>query len=120
MSPVMEALNVEEPREAVRQALTAVPAHPADMRQTKAALTQPAATGAEGADVPIRGTQITDEPLIDLRTLSRWLGVSESTVRKWAARGPAAGLLPTMIRVNGQIRFRPSDVRSYLTDRELR
>lgn len=61
-----------------------------------------------------------DEPLIDLRTLSQWLSVSESTVRKWSARGPGTGLLPTMIRVNGQIRFRPSDVRAFLTAKELR
>ena len=65
-------------------------------------------------------TQVTDEPLIGLRTLSLWLSVSESTVRKWAARGPDANLLPTMIRVNGQIRFRPSDVRTFLKERELR
>lgn len=63
---------------------------------------------------------VPDEPLIDMRTLARWLSVSESTVRKWVARGPDTGLVPQIIRVNGQIRFRPSDVRDFLAAKEVR
>ena len=46
------------------------------------------------------------EPLIGIRELADWLSVSEHAVRKWTASGPASGLAPRMLRVNGQIRFR--------------
>lgn len=59
------------------------------------------------------------EPLIDIRGLATWLGVSEHAVRRWTAAGPDAGLAPRMLRVNGQIRFRPSDVRLWLQSKEI-
>lgn len=62
---------------------------------------------------------VPDEPLIDMRALAAWLAVSESTVRKWTAKGPGTGLLPVFIRVNGQIRFRPSDVRDFLVAKQV-
>jgi predicted DNA-binding transcriptional regulator AlpA len=55
-----------------------------------------------------------NEPLIGIRDLAAWLGVSEHAVRKWVQAGPASGTVPRMLRVNGQIRFRPSDVRAWL------
>ncbi|WP_299056341.1 hypothetical protein [uncultured Nocardioides sp.] len=61
-----------------------------------------------------------DEPLIDIRGLAAWFAVSESVVRKWSAKGPDSGLVPRFIRINGQIRFRPADVRDFLEQREVR
>lgn len=55
-----------------------------------------------------------DEPLIDAKALAAWLGVSEHTVRKWITKGPESRMLPRMLRVNGQIRFRPADIREWL------
>ncbi|WP_425475618.1 helix-turn-helix domain-containing protein [Nocardioides tweenelious] len=60
-----------------------------------------------------------DEPLIDIRDLAAWLGVSDHAVRKWVQAGPASGTVPRMLRVNGQIRFRPSDVRIWLETKEV-
>ena len=60
-----------------------------------------------------------DEPLIGIRELAEWLGVSEHAVRKWTARGPDSGLVPRMLRVNGQLRFRPQDVRAWLETKEI-
>lgn len=74
--------------------------------------THPESTLATTGAVP-------DEPLIDMRALAAWLAVSESTVRKWTAKGPGTGLVPTFIRVNGQIRFRPSDVRDFLVAKQV-
>ncbi|QYJ03509.1 helix-turn-helix domain-containing protein [Nocardioides panacisoli] len=97
--------------------LTAHPGGRPSGREPRSARTDPP-TPETGDGVT--ASQCPEEPLIGLRVLSVWLGVSESTVRKWAARGPGTGLLPTMIRVNGQLRFRPEDVRSYLREKELR
>lgn len=72
----------------------------------------------QGRDATSR-TGVSDEPLIDPRQLAHWLGVSEHTVRKWITRGPDAGLLPTMLRINGQVRFRPGDVRIWLDSRVM-
>ena len=63
--------------------------------------------------------RIPDEQLITIRQLAAWFSVSEHTVRKWVARGPASGLIPPFIRVNGQVRWRPSAVRAWLTEREI-
>jgi hypothetical protein len=63
---------------------------------------------------------VPEEPLIDMRTFAAWVAVSESTVRKWVARGPSSGLVPTFIRVNGVVRFRPDDVREFLVAKEVR
>ena len=60
------------------------------------------------------------EPLIGIRELADWLSVSEHAVRKWTASGPASGLAPRMLRVNGQLRFRPQDVRDWLESKEIR
>lgn len=57
---------------------------------------------------------IDDEPLIDIRGLAVWINVSVHTVRKWVTKGPEAGLLPPILRVNGSVRFRPEDVRRWL------
>ncbi len=65
-------------------------------------------------------TNFTDEPLIDIRGLAQWLCVSEHAVRRWTATGPRSGLAPRMLRVNGQIRFRPQDVRDWLETKEIR
>lgn len=64
--------------------------------------------------------EMSDEPLVDIRGLARYLGVSHSTVRKWSAQGPASGRLPRALRINGQIRFRPADVREWVAAKELR
>ena len=61
-----------------------------------------------------QSAQPADEPLISIRELAVWLGVSHHTVRKWCSRGPASNLVPRMIPFNGLIRFRPEDVRSWL------
>ncbi|QIK74699.1 helix-turn-helix domain-containing protein [Nocardioides piscis] len=52
--------------------------------------------------------------MIDVSDLALWLKVSTSSVKKWAQAGPASGRLPRFYRVNGQIRFRPMDVRAWL------
>lgn len=65
-----------------------------------------------------------DEPLIGIRQLAAWLGVSDHAVRKWVTRGPEARaadgtrLTPPILRINGQVRFRPADVRSWLASKE--
>lgn len=59
------------------------------------------------------------EALIAIRELAAWLAVSEHTVKKWCSQGPESGLVPPMLRVNGQIRFRPEDVRGWLKSKEL-
>ena len=61
-----------------------------------------------------------DEHLLSIEALAAWIGVSKHTVRKWTARGPTAGLVPQMLRINGQIRFRPDDVRDWLDTKEIR
>lgn len=61
-----------------------------------------------------------DEPLIDTRTLAEWLGVSEHTIRKWIGKGPEANMLPRTLRINGQIRFRRSDVRDWIESRTIK
>lgn len=61
----------------------------------------------------------TDEHLLSIEALAAWIGVSKHTVRKWTAKGPTAGLVPRMLRINGQIRFRPSDVRDWLDTKEM-
>jgi predicted DNA-binding transcriptional regulator AlpA len=61
-----------------------------------------------------------DEPLIGIRELAAWLDVSEHTVKRWTAAGPASGLVPRMLRVNGQLRFRRQDVRTWLDSKEVR
>lgn len=58
-------------------------------------------------------------PLLSIRDLAGLLAVSENTVRKWVACGPDAGLVPKMLRINGQIRFRASDVETFLAEREV-
>jgi hypothetical protein len=62
-----------------------------------------------------------DEPLIDMHDLATWLNVSVHSIRKWCVQGPAARapdgrttLVPPFLRINGQIRFRPRDVRAWL------
>jgi predicted DNA-binding transcriptional regulator AlpA len=64
-------------------------------------------------------TGVQDEPLISPKQLAAWLSVSPNTMRQWVARGPEADLLPRMIRVNGQVRFRPADVRTWLSNNEM-
>lgn len=59
------------------------------------------------------------EPLIGIVELAAWLGVSKHTVRKWCTRGPEAGLVPRMILLNGVIKFRPEDVRSWLEGKAM-
>lgn len=59
------------------------------------------------------------EPLIGIRELAAWLGMSPHTVKKWCSRGPESGLVPRMIIVNGVFRFRPEDVRAWLDDRSV-
>lgn len=83
-------------------------AHPPGMKQFTA-------SGVAVAERPLP-----EEPLIDMRTLAAWLAISESTVRKWVAKGPHSGLVPVFIRVNGQVRFRPGDVREFLIAKEVR
>ena len=68
---------------------------------------------------PSSPTRYLDEPLIGIRELAEWLGVSDLTVRKWTAKGPRTGLVPRMYRINGQIRFRPQDVRHWLDTKEI-
>lgn len=65
-------------------------------------------------------TSHVDEPLISIEELAEWLSVSHHTVRKWTAKGPRAGLVPRMLRVNGQIRFKPQHVRDWLDTKEIR
>lgn len=60
-----------------------------------------------------------DEPLIGIRDLADWLGVSEHAVRRWTAAGPGTGRAPRMLRINGQIRFHPQDVRDWLNTKEI-
>ncbi|RYC05634.1 helix-turn-helix domain-containing protein [Nocardioides zhouii] len=64
-------------------------------------------------------TRATDEHLLSIDALAAWIGVSPHTVRKWVTRGPATGLVPRMLRINGQIRFRPDDVRVWLDTKEI-
>lgn len=63
---------------------------------------------------------IPDEALISIPELADWLGVSVHAVKKWCTRGPASGQVPRMLRVNGQIRFRPQDVREWLDSKVVR
>ena len=60
------------------------------------------------------------EPLIGIRELAEHLGVSDHAVKKWVQRGPQSGLVPRMLRINGQIRFRPGDVREWLEAKEIK
>ena len=60
-----------------------------------------------------------ERPLIGMRELAGWLGVSEGSVKRWVAAGPESGKVPRMIRVNGQIRFRISDVEDWLEENEV-
>lgn len=60
-----------------------------------------------------------DEHLLSIEALAAWISVSPHTVRKWTAKGPTTGLVPRMLRINGQIRFRPSDVRIWLDTKEI-
>lgn len=62
----------------------------------------------------------TYEPLVSIRELAAWIGVSEHAVKKWCSRGPETGLVPKMLRINGQIRFRPTDIRTWLETKEIR
>lgn len=62
---------------------------------------------------------LADEPLIGIRELADWLNVSEHAVRRWTAAGPGTGLAPRMLRINGQIRFHPQDVRDWLDTKEI-
>lgn len=59
------------------------------------------------------------EALIGTKELAAWLGVSQHAVRKWCSQGPGTGRTPRMLRVNGQIRFRPADVREWLASKEI-
>lgn len=65
-------------------------------------------------DTTTRMARVPDEPLIGIRDLAEWLDVSEHTVKKWVTRGPESGLVPRMAAVNGQIKFRPADVRVWI------
>ncbi len=58
------------------------------------------------------------EGLISITRLAAWLDVSDHTVKKWVQAGPASGRIPRFLRVNGQVRFRPSDVSAWL-DRQV-
>jgi predicted site-specific integrase-resolvase len=60
------------------------------------------------------------EPLIGIDELARWLGFKPDTVRKWAAAGPASGRIPPMLRVAGEYKFRPEDVRAWLESKAVR
>jgi hypothetical protein len=59
---------------------------------------------------PHAAGRVPDEPLIGIRELAAWLGVSEHAVRKWVTRGPEARaadgtrLTPLILRINGQAR----------------
>ena len=59
------------------------------------------------------------EPLLDIRAVAAWLNVSEHAVRKWVQQGPRTGLVPRMLRVNGQVRFRRDDVIAWLESKEI-
>ena len=59
------------------------------------------------------------EPLLDIRAVAAWLSVSEHAVRKWVQQGPRTGLVPRMLRVNGQVRFRRDDVIAWLESKEI-
>jgi predicted DNA-binding transcriptional regulator AlpA len=99
------------------------------MNETRRTVPDSKGTGSRKTEsaVPISSTEratsralpVPDEPLIDIRALAAWLSVSEHTVRKWTAKGPESGLIPRFIRINGQVRFRPADVRAYLVNREV-
>lgn len=91
-----------------------------DNTGAQAGARQSAAGDATRSGVPGADLGFADEPLIDIRTLAAWLAVSESAVRKWVAKGPEGGLAPRFIRINGQVRFRPADVRVFLEQREVR
>jgi predicted DNA-binding transcriptional regulator AlpA len=60
---------------------------------------------------------VPDEPLIDVNELATWLAISPNTLRKWIHKGPEARLMPRMLRINGQLRFRPADVRAWLEEK---
>lgn len=102
LTPELEGRDLGEPTSPGHS-----PAHPSGMNENVVH------SGYRAAAVP-------EEPLIDMRTFAAWVAVSESTVRKWVAKGPGSGLVPTFIRVNGQVRFRPADVRAYLVAKEVR
>ncbi len=72
------------------------------------------------ADPIDRSTHAADESLLSIDAFALWIGVSSHTVRKWTAKGPTTGLVPRMLRINCQIRFRPSDVREWLDSKEIR
>ena len=65
-------------------------------------------------DTTAADTSVPFEPLIGIRVLAQRLDVSEHTVKKWVTRGPEAGLVPPMVVVNGQFKFRPEDVRAWI------
>lgn len=65
-------------------------------------------------DTTAADTSVPFEPLIGIRVLAQWLDVSEHTVKKWVTRGPESGLIPPMVPVNGQVKFRPEDVRAWI------
>lgn len=54
------------------------------------------------------------EPLLNQDALAAWLAVSPETVKKWVQAGPASGRVPRFYRVNGQIRFRHVDVKTWM------
>lgn len=79
----------------------------------------PPQDGRDSAAVHAHLTSSGDEQLIDIRDLASWLGVSKHTVRRWVTEGPDGGRVPRMLRVNGQVRFRPQDVRDWLNTKEV-
>ncbi|RYB90075.1 DNA-binding protein [Nocardioides glacieisoli] len=60
-----------------------------------------------------------DEPMISIAGLAAWLGVSDHAVKKWVQAGPAAGRVPRMYRINGQVRFRPAEVRVWIESKAI-
>lgn len=98
------------------------PAHPTRMPPpTNKTINDPAVqTGASAPGFETALMLLTGGfPLLSIRDLAEMLAVSENTVRKWVACGPDAGLVPKMLRINGQIRFRVSDVETFLIAREV-
>jgi predicted DNA-binding transcriptional regulator AlpA len=60
------------------------------------------------------------EPLVSVPELAHQLGVSVHAVKRWTAAGPKSGKVPTMRRINGQIRFRQEDIDKWIDEQEIK
>lgn len=54
------------------------------------------------------------EPLLDIREVSRWVGVPVASIYQW--RHQRTGLGALAIKVGAHLRWRPEDVRAWLDD----